>query len=789
MALVWPPAGIALAAILLFGYRFWPGVVFGAVLLSFMNGLPLGVFTLGTVIGNTIGAIACAYLLKKFITFDNAMERTQDVVGYVALACFLGSTVNAVFNVVSLAYSGAVAWDDLFGNTLEWWVPNVLGSLVVAPLIITWATPSTTRWNARLITEAIFCGAGLVGGTLISFNSWYVYGIQNYPMAYLPFPFLVWSALRFGQRGATTGTLLVAVLAIYSLLHGTGPFVTNSVKDSLMLMGSYIGILAITNMLLAAAAAARRTAERAVSESEKRFRAVVENQTDLICRFNPDGCLTFVNDVFCQSHGKNSAELLGTNFFQTLSDPHAALALNYINSLPADESAVSFDLSSQVMAGQVVWQQYRVRRLFQEQGDTREYQAVIQDITKRKQLESQLLQSQKLETVGRLAGGVAHEFNSIMTAIIGQSELLLKDLPAGSLWCNNATEIRKAAERAAILTRQLLAYGRKQMLQPEILDLNTVLAGMESTLRHLMGRGTEVSLAPAVGLKAVKADAGQIEQVIINLAINAADAMPKGGALTLETANVTLNEEYVSHIPELKAGEYVMLAITDTGTGMSEDVKARVFEPFFTTKGVGQGAGLGLPTCYGIIKQSGGHISIHSELGRGTTVKIYIPPVELQTSRSGQRLAVPDLTRGTETILLVLDDLALREMAAAMLSRLGYTVFVAANGTEALSLERLADLERIDLLFTEVQMPQMSGKELTERVLALHPQTRILFTSGDTENARIQPGSHIKGAGFLQKPFTPSALALKLREMLGESDMLKSDPVVTTSGSHGDSLG
>ena len=395
VALVWPPAGIALAAILLFGYRFWPGVALGAVLFSFMNGMPLGFFTLGTAIGNTMGAIVCAYLLERFIAFDNAMERTRDVTGYIGLACFLGTTVNAAFNVVSLAYSGAVAWDNLFSITLVWWVPNALAGLVVAPFIITWATPSATRWNGRLIAEAVICGAGLVGGTLISFNSWFVYGIQNYPLAYLPFPFLVWGALRFGQRGATTGTLLVSALAIYSLLQGIGPFVTNTEKDSLMLIGSYIGILAVTNMLLAAAAAERRAAERAVSESEKRFRAVVEDQTDLICRFKPDGLLTFVNEAFCRFHGKRSDELIGTNFFQTLSKEDAAVPLSYINSLPPDEPVVSFDHRLHGPNKLVVWHQYRVRRLFQEKGDTREFQAVIQDITQRKQSEQALRASEE----------------------------------------------------------------------------------------------------------------------------------------------------------------------------------------------------------------------------------------------------------------------------------------------------------------------------------------------------------------------------------------------------------
>jgi PAS domain S-box-containing protein len=395
VALVWPPAGIALAAILLFGYRFWPGVALGAVLFSLTDGTPLGFFTFGTAIGNTMGAVVCAYLLKKFIAFDNAMERTRDVGGYILLACILGTTVNALFNVVSLAYSGVVAWDNLFFTTLVWWVPNALAGLVVAPFLITWATPSATRWKAKLVAEAVICGVCLVAGTLISFNSWFVYGIQSYPLAYLPFPFLVWGALRFGQRGATTGTLLVSALAIHSLLRGSGPFVTNTETDSLMLIGSYIGVLAVTNMLLAAAAAELRAAERAVSESEKRFRAVVEDQTDLICRFKPDGLLTFVNEAFCRFHGKGSGELIGSNFFQTLSVEDAAVPLSYINSLPAAEPVVSFDHRLHGPDKLEVWHQYRVRRLFGEKGETREFQAVIQDVTQRRQSEQALRASEE----------------------------------------------------------------------------------------------------------------------------------------------------------------------------------------------------------------------------------------------------------------------------------------------------------------------------------------------------------------------------------------------------------
>jgi PAS domain S-box-containing protein len=390
--------------------------------------------------------------------------------------------------------------------------------------------------------------------------------------------------------------------------------------------------------------------------------------------------------------------------------------------------------------------------------------AIQHDITERKKLEGQLVQSQKMETVGKLAGGIAHEFNSILTAIIGQSELLLANLPAQSPFAKYATEITRAANRAATLTRQLLAYSGKQFLQTEILDLNRVVAGMGEVLQHLIGANVNVQIVPAAGLHAVKADAGQIEQVIMNLVINARDAMPNGGRLTLETANVSFGPESAGRDAGLKPGDYVMLAITDNGAGMNDGVKARLFEPFFSTKGVGGGTGLGLSTCYGIIRQSGGHISVHSELGHGTTFKIYLPQVEAQAKTPVQRLDSPDFPRGKETILLVMDDSALREMAEALLMRLGYTVFAAANGIEALGLKNKPGTGHIDLLFTDVVMPHMKGEEAAGRASALYPRTKILFATAYTEDAIVR-----EGVALLQKPFTPSALAKKLREVLDVS--------------------
>jgi len=394
VALVWPPSGIALAAILLFGYRFWPGVALGAVLFSFSNGMPIGFFTFGTAVGNTVGAVVCAFLIHGFLRSEMSLERTRDVTAYIVLACLLGTTVNAAFNVVGLAYSGGVSWDSLFLTVLEWWVPNALAGLVVTPLIIAWARPSSVQWDGRLIAEALLCGCGLIAGTLISFHSWFVYGIGNYPLGYLPFPFLVWGSLRFGQRSATMGTFVVSALSVHSLVHGRGPFVTQTERDSLMLIGSYIGILAVTNLFLAAAAAERRRAERDMARSEKRFRAVVEDQTDLICRFKPDGTLTFVNAAFCRFHGRTRDDLLGTHFMQSLSQDDAAIPLGSFQFLTAEQPVVSFDFRVKGANGSTLWHQYTIRRLSADNGEATEYQAVIQDITARKQSEEALRASE-----------------------------------------------------------------------------------------------------------------------------------------------------------------------------------------------------------------------------------------------------------------------------------------------------------------------------------------------------------------------------------------------------------
>jgi two-component system cell cycle sensor histidine kinase/response regulator CckA len=540
-----------------------------------------------------------------------------------------------------------------------------------------------------------------------------------------------------------------------------------------------------TNQALQTEVADHQRAEESLRATEAKYRGLFENAVEGIYQSTPDGRYLAVNAALARIYGYGSSEDMMSNVSDIQNQIYVDPALRERFKREIASTGVIRGREYQVRRrdGSTLWISESARAIRGPDGAVHHYEGFIEDINPRKQIEAKLFQSQKMETVGKLAGGIAHEFNSILTAIIGQSELLLGDLPEGSPLAKNAVEISRAAGRAATLTRQLLAYGRKQILQPETLDLNQVVAGMQGMLRHLMGNDVQTQIVSAPDLQAVLADAGQIEQVIMNMAINAREAMPHGGKLTLETANVSFDQESVGRYPELRAGDYVMLAITDTGAGMSEEVKARVFDPFFTTKEVGQGTGLGLSTCYGIIKQSGGHISLYSEQGRGATFKIYLPQVQQQSKTVMPRLESKELPRGTETILLVEDDPALREMAGTLLKRLGYTVWAAANGIEALSLKQQRNVGHIDLLFTDVVMPHMSGKELADRVQSLYPHTRILFTSAYTESAIVHQGVLNKGVALLQKPFTPSALARKLREILDQPGAPKPEGAPPSFGS------
>ena len=470
------------------------------------------------------------------------------------------------------------------------------------------------------------------------------------------------------------------------------------------------------------------------------------------------------NDAMARMYGLSEArELVGTRLadLHTVSDPaNREQIRTFIRSgyriSDSETREHDRDGRSRVFLNNVIG--------FLEDGHLVRVWGTQRDVTDQRHLEEQFRQSQKMEAVGQLAGGIAHDFNNLLTAILGNAQLLLRDLPAGDAKRGDVEEIRKASERAASLTRQLLAYSRRQMLQPVVLDLNVVVAEMDKMLRRLIGEHIALATVLAPDLGRVRADPNQIEQVIVNLAVNARDAMTEGGKLTIETANIDLDEPFAqTHLGSLP-GPYAMLAVTDSGTGMDGTVRAHLFEPFFTTKEVGKGTGLGLATVYGIVKQSGGYISVYSEPGHGSSFKIYLPRITAPAGPAGAAQKT-GAERGTETVLVVEDEPAVLTLSRRALEAHGYVVLAASDAAAAMRIvERHGGT--IHLLVTDVVMPGLSGRELADRLTSRRPGIRVLYMSGYPGDAVVQHGALPLGSAFLQKPFSADGLARKVRDVL-----------------------
>ena len=505
----------------------------------------------------------------------------------------------------------------------------------------------------------------------------------------------------------------------------------------------------------------RRTAE-ALGASEARYRALMEHAHDAIFVNNEYGIVQEVNRAAEALVGATREELVGQSFLETLpvEDREHVLA-NFRKTLEHGRTLELLQIRIQRRDGTTI--PAEVSASVVEFGGKPFVVGLLRDVSERNAMAEQLRVAQKMDAIGQLAGGVAHDFNNLLTAILGYSQLLAPELRGNPEHFAAIDEIRKAGERAAGLTRQLLAFSRKQVLEPKVLDLNEVVHRIQEMLTRLIGEDIQVvmNLDPALG--SVRADAGQIEQVIMNLAVNARDAMRKGGEISIETANVDLAESYTqTHVP-VSPGPYVMLAVSDNGVGMDAATRERIFEPFYTTKEKGQGTGLGLSTVYGIVKQSTGYIWVYSEPGRGTSFKVYLPRVQLpaESLTTPESALVPAV--GDETILLVEDDDSVRALACRTLEARGYRVFDAADGGEAVEI---ALAETIDLLVTDMVLPGMGGGAIAARIHEIHPGAKVLYTSGYTDDVIIRGGLLERGAAFLEKPFTPSILARRVREVL-----------------------
>lgn len=505
-------------------------------------------------------------------------------------------------------------------------------------------------------------------------------------------------------------------------------------------------------------------AMEALKETEEKYRALVENANDAIVVLQ-DGKTVYRNPLLERALGYTLDES-GEQSFLDLVAPEDRERVNgyYQQLLRGEDAPDQYEVRLVTRDGQRVVMEAKPRII--EYGGRPATLVVMRDVTERNLLQQQLLHSQKMEAIGTLAGGVAHDFNNMLSAIMSYTQLASAKAPSDGPIIGYLEEVQKAAERSANLTRQLLAFSRQHIAEPRILNLNRVLTGIEKMLRRLISEDIELITEADENLGSVIADPGQLEQVLMNLVVNARDAMPNGGRLIIETANDSLDESFVSQYPDLIAGDYVTLCISDTGVGMTEEIKSRIFEPFFTTKEVDQGTGLGLSTCYGIVSQIGGRIIVESEPGHGATFKIYLPRVFEDSVDVHDSNASDNLPTGSERVLVVEDELSLRKVTADVLREQGYTVLEAESGEDALALAELPDAGLIDLLVTDLIMPGMDGKALAGRIKQLNSGTKILYTSGYASDSRIRQEVSQEGTEFMPKPFTPTILANTVRRLL-----------------------
>lgn len=522
----------------------------------------------------------------------------------------------------------------------------------------------------------------------------------------------------------------------------------------------------------------QKEAESALKESEQRFRGLAENVRDVSFIHDPaTGRALYLSPAYETVFGQSREYAYSTpNAWLEGLHPDDAARMRGSLLTAGEEQRPSENIFRVVRPdGAVRWIRGRATPVLGESGKLVRIVGIAEDITELRRTQEQLFHSQKLEAVGRLAAGVAHDFNNLLTVIIGYGDLVMQDLKEIDPLRENVDQMLQAASRAAELTKQLLAFSRQQVLESQVLDINALVANMDPMLRRLIGRDVQLKSVLGQAVGAVRADSAQLELVLLNLVVNSRDAMPEGGRLTVETANVHLDGAYVASHEPVPAGSYVMLAVTDTGSGMAEEVLARIFEPFFTTKEAGKGTGLGLATVYGIVRQSAGYVCVESELGKGTTFKIYLPLVAETPEALVVRAAGVESLRGSETVLLVEDEGMVRSLARVALTNRGYVILEAANGAEALLVSE-HHREPIHLLATDVSMPGMTGPELAERLKLLRPEIRVLFLSGFSDWSVVHRGDLGPGVGFMQKPFTPNSLARKVRQVLDEGDDESPDP-------------
>ena len=771
VSLVWPSAGIGFAALVMLGGRYWPGVAIGAFVANAATPVPL-VAALVIAAGNTVEGLLAASVLRRVAGPRPQLEEPRQTRALLLLAAPAGALAASLIGVTALLVTRSLDPRAALQALPTWWAGDVLGMLVVAPVLFSWAARPRARDTRRLLEVVALVVGTAAAADLGLLRTAQLPFMEKLEYDYLLFPFVVWAAVRFGPRGASLVTLVVAAVAVWHTAHGGGPFLVGSSGGTLFAIACYLLVLAVTGLVVASAVwSMRDRATRALQRSEERLRLALDAARMGIWYWSVENNALVWDDNLRALYGLHPDDVV-TGYQQFVSRVHPddrRFVTRSVERALGEGDSLDYEFRILLPDGRVRWIADQGRVWRDGQGRPRYLTGVCMDVTERRSSEERLRQSHRMESVGRLAGGVAHETNNQMSVVLGAAAFVLarSDIPEDAR--ADVEHIRKAAERTSNVTAQLLAFSRRQILRPVVLELNALVKSWESVLRRVMGEDCTVLLRPGEPVAPIRADPGQLEQVLLNLALNARDAMPRGGTLTLETFAAELTGDYVESHPGvgIRSGSYVVLAVSDTGHGMDRDTLSRAFEPFFTTKGVGQGTGLGLSTVYGIVKQSDGYVWAYSERGRGSTFKVYLPVSVTDAASLAPPAPTPAPSRAVrgESVLLVEDDEGVRRITRRALEEGGYQVMEAANGLAALDLVTSTSV-RIGLVLTDVVMPGMSGRDLAERIAELRPGTPVLFTSGYTDGEIVRRGLLHPEAAFIQKPFAPDAILRIVRERL-----------------------
>lgn len=756
--------GISLAALLIWGGRYWPAVWLAALVLALRSQAPVWLaFCVAS--GMALQAWVGCYLLQRLVGFRNSFNRISDVVGFVIFGMGISPLLGTATNVTVLALAGYVAGPSYLSTWWLWWLESATGILLIAPLLLVWFSNDLPDWPRSQVMEGIVLlilvmvvGRVIYGGTVST-------DISN-ALTYAVFPLIIWAAIGFGQHGVVTVSLMVAAMAVQGTLRSYGPFyMVNSVPATMLFLYGFTTAVSVMGMLLAASISEYRDTNDALVVSEKKFRTLFDSASDAMFIHDLDGHMMEVNRLACDQLGYRRSELLSMQVAQIEAAEYAREYATRIAELQQVDHAL-FEIMHLHRNGTLIPVELSCRII--EYEGQQVVLTIARDITARRRLEEQLRQSQKMGAIGRLAGGIAHDFNNFLTVINGFSALILRTTAPNDPSYHGLELIAETGERAAGLVRKLLAFSRQQPVEMQVMNLGQVLNDMQTMLQRLIGEDVALRLVEAPGLGNIRADAGQMEQVVVNLAVNARDAMPTGGTLTISASNAELDAGFVALRPSLKAGRYVRLSVEDTGVGMSPEVQQHLFEPFFTTKGKEKGTGLGLPIVYGIVTQGAGHIEVESQLGQGTRVDVYLPVVEEVVKAAWSRAALGIPLGGDETLLVVEDEEGVRGLVVQGLRELGYMVLEAANAAEALGMCAASDAP-IDLLLTDVIMPGMSGPELVAELHKSRPDLRILYMSGHTHETMNRYGIWQSGIPLVQKPFEMEYLAAQVRRVIDKA--------------------